>query len=146
MDDDTPDDRTPDVATAGPPTGGRIAPSGAFAPDALAGQVVLVTGASQGIGASVAMAAAAAGADVAIGCHRHTEAAEAVGARVRDAGATAEVFAADLADRAQARGLVHRTLEAFGRIDGLVNNAGIMPSSPFLETTDQEWDTVIETD
>lgn len=134
------------AAAAEPTTGGRTGPSPVFAPDALRGQVVLVTGANRGIGASIAAAAAAAGATLAVGYHHHTADAEAVRDRLRAGGATAEVFKADLADRDQARGLVNRVVEALGRVDGLVNNAGIMPTTPFLELSDEEWDAVMETD
>ena len=93
--------------------------------DALAGRVVLVTGSSRGIGAEVAVKAAAEGATVAVHYNRSAaEAAERTLARVRDAGCRRRGFAADLSDGAQAEALVGQVIEHFGRIDGLVNNAG----------------------
>lgn len=107
---------------------------------------MLVTGGNRGIGAAVAVGAAGVGADVAVGYLRgEGEAAEVV-ARVREGGGEAEAFAADLADRGQARGLVRAVEERFGRVDGLVNNAGIMPTTPFLQISDAEWDAVLATD
>jgi 3-oxoacyl-[acyl-carrier protein] reductase len=119
---------------------------GVFAPDALAGQVVLVTGGSRGIGASVAVAAAEAGADVAIAYRAGKEAADLVVEQVGKLGRSAAAFGADLGSTEQARQLVRDVEQHFGRIDGLVNNAGIMPTTPFLEISDEEWDEVLRTD
>jgi 3-oxoacyl-[acyl-carrier protein] reductase len=115
----------------------------------LAGRVVLVTGSSRGIGAEVAVKAAAEGASVAIHYHRSADGAERTLERVRAAaptGAEAEAFAADLTDGAQAEGLVRRVINRFGRLDSLVNNAGLTQVGPFLEITPAEWDAVIRTD
>jgi len=113
---------------------------------ALAGRVVLVTGSSRGIGAEVAAKAAAQGATVAVHYHRSAEGAERTLARVRGAGALGEAFGADLGDGAQARDLVARVIARFGRLDGLVNNAGRTLVGPFLETGPDAWDEVIRTD
>jgi 3-oxoacyl-[acyl-carrier protein] reductase len=118
----------------------------AFSEDALAGQLVLITGASRGIGAATARAAAAAGADIAVAYHQQQAGAEATAADVRALGRRAEIFEADLADPAAGRAMVGRVIERMGPIDGLVNNAGIMPQSPFLEISDEEWNQVIATD
>src|SRR5690242_5825827 len=118
----------------------------AFSEDALAGQLVLITGASRGIGAATAKAAAAAGADIAVAYHQQQEGAEATAAAVRELGRRAETFEADLADPAAARAMVRRVIDEMGPIDGLVNNAGIMPQTPFLEISDEEWNRVIATD
>jgi 3-oxoacyl-[acyl-carrier protein] reductase len=114
--------------------------------DALAGRVVLVTGSSRGIGAQVAILAAAEGARVAVH-HRQSE----DGARrtldaVRAAGSEGEVFDADLTDGPAAEHLVERVLARFGRLDGLVNNAGRTQVGPFLDLDPAEWDAVIRTD
>jgi 3-oxoacyl-[acyl-carrier protein] reductase len=113
---------------------------------ALAGRVVLITGSSRGIGAEVAVKAATEGAVVAI--HYRSGAAEAAATldRVRAAGSDAETFAADIADGAQAEALVERVIERFGRIDGLVNNAGLTQVGPFLDIEPADWDAVIRTD
>ena len=112
----------------------------------LADRMVLVTGSSRGIGAEVAVKAAAEGAVVAIHYQRSAEAAEQTLARVRDAGGEGATFAADIADGPQAEALVHAAIERFGRIDGLVNNAGRTLVGPFLEIEPAQWDEVIATD
>jgi 3-oxoacyl-[acyl-carrier protein] reductase len=113
---------------------------------ALAGRVVLVTGSSRGIGAEIAVKAAAEGAGVAIHYHHAAEGAARTLERAIDVGAEAEAFAADLVDGRQAEELVERVIERFGRIDGLVNNAGRTQVSPFLSIEPAEWDAVIATD
>jgi 3-oxoacyl-[acyl-carrier protein] reductase len=112
----------------------------------LEGRVVLVTGASRGIGAAIALAAAREGADVAVAYNVHAEEAERVAGEIRSLGPHAATFQADLADVSRAKAMVQRVEEHFGRIDGLVNNAGIMPESPFLEIDEAEWDLVLRTD
>ena len=118
----------------------------AFATDALAQRLVLITGASRGIGAAIARLAAAVGADIAVAYHEQHEGAEATAAAVRALGRRAEIFEADLADPVAARAMVGSVVERMGTIDGLVNNAGVMPQSPFLEISDAEWSHVIATD
>lgn len=115
-------------------------------PDALAGRVVLVTGSSRGIGAEVAVKAATAGATVAVHYHRSADGAERTLARVREAGGDGAAFGADLADGAAAEGLVGAVLDRFGRLDGLVNNAGRTQVGPFLDIAPEEWDAVLRTD
>jgi 3-oxoacyl-[acyl-carrier protein] reductase len=112
----------------------------------LTGRVVLVTGSSRGIGAEVAVKAAAEGAVVAIHYQRSAEAAEQTLARVHDAGGQGATFAADIAEGPQAEALVHAVIERFGRVDGLVNNAGRTLVGPFLEIEPAQWDEVIATD
>ena len=114
--------------------------------DALSGRVVLVTGSSRGIGASIAVKAAAEGATVAVHYFRSPDGAATTLARVREAGGDGEVFDANVADGAEAEGLVARVIERFGRLDGLVNNAGLTQVSPFLTITPDVWDAVIRTD
>jgi 3-oxoacyl-[acyl-carrier protein] reductase len=112
----------------------------------LAGRVVLVTGSSRGIGAEVAVKAAAQGATVAVHYRQAADGADRTLARIREAGADGAAFAADVADGPQAEALVAAVIERFGRVDGLVNNAGRTLVGPFLETTPAEWDEVIGTD
>lgn len=114
--------------------------------DALRDRVVLVTGSSRGIGAEVAVKAAAEGATVAVHYVRSAAGAERTLERVHDAGGRGEAFRADVADGAQAEGLVGQVIERLGRIDALVNNAGLTLVKPFLETTTAEWDSVLRTD
>lgn len=107
-------------------------------------KVALVTGASSGIGAGIAARFAAEGARVAVnyrpGSPRDRDAAEAA---VAQFGASAIAVEADVSRRDQVEAAVARVVEAFGRIDIAVNNAGIEINKPFLETTDEEWNRVL---
>lgn len=114
--------------------------------DALAGRVVLVTGSSRGIGAEVAVKAAVEGALVAVHYHRSADGAQRTLERVRNTGAEAERFAADIGVGQQAEGLVARVIDRYGRVDALVNNAGLTLVKPFLEIEPADWDEVIRTD
>jgi 3-oxoacyl-[acyl-carrier protein] reductase len=107
----------------------------------LDGRVVLVTGSSRGIGAAVARRAAAEGALVAIHHRNGEDAAERVAA---DAPGS-RIFRADLRDGDAAEGLVREVVNAFGRLDGLVNNAGMDQRGPTLDLSPDEWDAVIAT-
>lgn len=117
-----------------------------FSADALDGQVVLVTGASRGIGASIAVAAARAGADVAVGYHRDSEGAQSTVDAVQALGRKAVAFAADISDETAVFEMIGAAQERFGKIDGLVNNAGVMPESNVTEMTLAEWQHVIDVD
>lgn len=112
----------------------------------LTGRVVLVSGSSRGIGAAIAVKAASEGASVAVHYHRSADAAEDVVARAHSLGVESQAFAADIGDGRQAEGLVAAVIERFGRVDGLVNNAGRTLVGPFLLTEPAQWDEVIATD
>ncbi len=114
--------------------------------EALKDRVVLVTGSSRGIGAAIAVSAAAAGASVAVHYNSWPEGARKTVERIQAAGGRAESFAADIADGASAEALVAEVISHFGRLDGLVNNAGLTQVGPFLEITPDEWQAVIATD
>jgi 3-oxoacyl-[acyl-carrier protein] reductase len=105
-------------------------------------QAVLVTGAQQGIGAACARAFGRAGYDVAVNWLDDRAAAEAVAADIRAAGQRAELLQGSVATVPACQALVAATVAAFGRLDVLVNNAGIFPRSPFLELTEAMWDAV----
>jgi 3-oxoacyl-[acyl-carrier protein] reductase len=94
----------------------------------LRGKVALVTGASRGIGAAIARALAAEGADVAISYSASADKAEGVVRDLQGHGVKAAAFRADQADAAQVTKLVHTVAEQFGRLDILVNNAGVFAS------------------
>jgi NAD(P)-dependent dehydrogenase (short-subunit alcohol dehydrogenase family) len=108
------------------------------------GQVVLVTGAQQGIGEAMAIAFAAAGYDVAINWLDNQAAADSVAARVRDLGRRALTLQADIAKLEQIAGMVAATVRHLGRLDVLVNNAGVFPRVPFLDMTEADWDLVVD--
>jgi 3-oxoacyl-[acyl-carrier protein] reductase len=114
--------------------------------DALAGKVVLVTGSSRGIGAAVARQAAAEGAQLAVHYRTGADEAEQVVADARAAaGADARAFQADLRDGDAAERLVGQVVQTFGRLDGLVNNAGMDQRGPTLDLAPDEWEAVIAT-
>ena len=110
----------------------------------LAGQVALVTGASRGIGRAIALRLAACGATVA-GVARTLEGLEATLKEIRDAGGTAEGFAANVADSADVNRVVEAVEAKFGKIHVLVNNAGVTRDGLFLRMDDAAWDEVIDT-
>jgi 2-dehydro-3-deoxy-D-gluconate 5-dehydrogenase len=107
----------------------------------LDGKVALVTGAATGIGAAIAEALAEHGADVA--CHGNTRPADATAALVKAKNRKGVALAGDLAERATAARLVGDVLERFGRIDIVVNNAGMMRRAPAVEHSDEDWDAVL---
>lgn len=112
----------------------------------LAGRRILITGASRGIGKAAALAAAREGADLAIAYHTEEDRAQAVADEVRALGREAQIFAGDVSNFAEAQAMVRRAERDLGGIDGLVNNAGVMPQSPFLECSEEEWNLVLRTD
>lgn len=108
----------------------------------LSGKVALVTGANTGIGQGIALALAAAGADVAaVG---RTPAEETV-AKVRALGRRAQIVSADLSSIAPVQRVVGETLEKLGGLDILVNNAGIIRRADSVDFTEADWDAVIDT-
>lgn len=104
-------------------------------------QVVLVTGAAQGIGRALALAFAREGAD--IGVNDQTQAAGEAVAEILDSGRRAVSAVGDVGDPDGATAAVEATVGAFGRVDVLVNNAGIYPNTPLLELPVAEWDEVL---
>ncbi len=109
----------------------------------LEGTVALVTGASSGIGAAAATALAAQGAAVALAARR-TDRLEAVAAGIRDQGGTALVLESDITDERQAAGAVERTVSELGRLDTLINNAGVMLLGPAADAPLTEWQQMVE--
>ncbi len=108
------------------------------------GRNVIVTGGSQGIGKAVAERFAAEGADVLV-TGRRPDALEAVVAGIQSAGGSAWAYRADVSLPEDVRGSVAAAAERWGRIDVLVNNAGIGEEVPFLEIELESWDRVLNT-
>jgi 2-deoxy-D-gluconate 3-dehydrogenase len=108
----------------------------------LAGKAALVTGANTGIGQAIAVALAEAGADVALA--GRSEPSETL-ARVRAAGRKAVSVKADLSSTGPIRLVVDETLAELGRIDVLVNNAGIIRRNDLLRFSEEDWDAVMDT-
>lgn len=109
----------------------------------LEGRGAIVTGASRGIGRAIAERFAAEGASVLIDYHTDAVAAEAVAAGIVARGGRAVPCQADVSTAAGAATLVRVARDAFGRVDVLVNNAGVHVAKPFLETTEEDWERTI---
>jgi len=109
----------------------------------LSGKAVAITGASSGIGEATALALARAGASVALGARRKDRI-DALAARIEDEGGTAVALAVDVTDEGQARAFVETAAERFGRLDSLVNNAGVMLLGPVEQADSEQWRTMID--
>ena len=107
--------------------------------------VVLITGASRGIGAACARAFAQAGFNVAVNCNRSKENAESLARELRDLGVSAVAVQADVSDSASVRGMFDYVKANLGSVDVLVNNAGISHVGLLTEMTDGDWDTLLHT-
>jgi NADP-dependent 3-hydroxy acid dehydrogenase YdfG len=108
----------------------------------LTGTVALVTGASSGIGEATALELAQRGAAVAI-CARRTDPLQALAAKISDAGGEVVAIEADVSSQEQAQALVEQTVSELGRLDTLVNNAGVMLLGPVLDAPLEEWERMI---
>jgi len=116
-----------------------------FRPDAFAGQRVLVTGGSRGIGRAITLAFARLGAEVFF-CYRSDRAAAQAVLREAEAeGLRVQGYQTDVTDQRAVQQLVADVQTAAGRIDVLVNNASFFPSAAVLEMTAEEWDTALRT-
>ena len=107
----------------------------------LEGRVALVTGATRGMGAAIAVGLAEAGADVAV--HGNTRSPDETCARVRAHGRRALAVTGDLADPATPERLVRETIAGLGGLDVLVNNAGTIRRAPAADTSDEDWLAVV---
>jgi NADP-dependent 3-hydroxy acid dehydrogenase YdfG len=109
----------------------------------LEGTVALITGASSGIGEATAIMLAEHGASVAVAARRKDRLDELV-KRIEDAGGTALAIESDVTDRAQAEATVERTVEALGRIDTLLNNAGVMLLGMTERQDVDDWERMVD--
>ena len=108
----------------------------------LAGKVALVTGGGRGIGEAICVAYGAEGAAVAV-ADRDTEGARRVVERIRSAGGTASAVEVDVARSDSVDAMVRSVLGEHGRIDVLVNNAGVRTIKGFLEHTEEDWNRML---
>jgi 3-oxoacyl-[acyl-carrier protein] reductase len=113
---------------------------------ALSDQVAIVTGGSRGIGKAISLRLAAGGAKVLINYARNEEAAKAVQAEIEAAGGTCLLQQGDVADPATAEALIKTATDAWGRIDVVVNNAGITRDGLLVRMKDEDWNMVLHTD
>ena len=111
--------------------------------NSLEGTVALVTGASSGIGEATARALAAQGAKVAVAARR-LERLERLASELGGAGHTALAIESDISDQAQAIAAVDRTVDELGRLDIVVNNAGVMLLGPIEDAPTEEWERMID--
>ena len=107
-----------------------------------AGKVAVVTGGSKGIGRATALMLAAEGAKVLI-CSRHLEAAQSVVSEILAAGGEGAALQADMGRRSDAEGLIQASIERFGRLDILVNNAAITKDGLVVRMKEEDWDAVL---
>ncbi len=111
----------------------------------LQNKIALVTGAGRGIGRDIALRLADEGADVVVNYASSQAGAEEIATRIQAMGRRAITAQANIARREAVEAMFDRLMEAFGRIDILVNNSGVDPIIPFLDMTDEQWDRVIDT-
>jgi NADP-dependent 3-hydroxy acid dehydrogenase YdfG len=106
-------------------------------------KVILITGASSGIGEGLARELGGAGARVLLGARR-VERVEAVAAEIRAAGGVAEARMLDVTNRTSMSDFVQSAVTLWGRVDVIINNAGIMPLSPLAAVKQDEWERMVD--
>lgn len=111
----------------------------------LHGMAALVTGASGGVGSGIARQFAAAGADVVLHYHTSRAPADALADELTSTGARVVTARADITDPEQCETLIAAAVEAFGRLDALVNNSGVQPVQPLPGMTVSDWRAVLDT-
>ena len=109
----------------------------------LDGKSAIVTGASRGIGRSIALEYARHGASLVLNASRTSDALTETAAVIRDMGGSCETVPGSVTEQATARALVETAVEAFGKLDILINNAGIVRDKPLVMMSEKEFDEVI---
>jgi NADP-dependent 3-hydroxy acid dehydrogenase YdfG len=109
----------------------------------ISGKVVVITGASSGLGEATARHLGALGATIVLGARR-LDRIEAIAQDLQSAGGRALAIATDVTDASQVKALVDAAVERFGRVDVMINNAGLMPNSPIERLKIADWDQVID--
>jgi len=110
----------------------------------LEGKVAIVTGGGTGIGRSIALEFARAGADVVVGSRKLANL-EKVATEIKALGRRSLAVPADITKKADVDNLVQKVLDEFGKIDILVNDAGVNTGASFLEHSEEEWDAILDT-
>jgi len=111
--------------------------------DNIVGKVVVITGASSGLGDAAARRLAALGAPIVLGARRRDRL-EALAGELTRKGAKATAVVTDVTERAQVQRLVDAAVTHYGRVDVMINNAGLMPQSPLGRLKTSEWDRMID--
>ena len=112
----------------------------------LAGHVALVTGSGRGIGKAIALKLASMGANIAVNYNASESLAHDVVGEIQGLGVESAAFRADVSKTEQVEAMMTGAIESFGKVDILVNNSGIIRDKLLLRMTDEDWDTVIDTD
>ena len=113
--------------------------------DRVKDKIALVTGGTRGIGLAISMALAEEGANVALNYLNDNDSANSAVEQIRKLGRDAHSFQADTSNSGQVKKMVDDVLDNFGRIDILINNAGVLRRTPFLDISESEWDMILDT-
>ncbi|HEX7904501.1 MAG TPA: SDR family oxidoreductase [Chitinophagaceae bacterium] len=108
------------------------------------GKVIVITGGSSGIGESIALHLASLGGIISLGARRKDRL-DAIVQKIKEAGGRAEAFITDVTKKEEVQSLVQNTVKIYGKVDVMINNAGIMPLSRLEELQYDEWDKMIDT-
>ena len=111
----------------------------------LSGNVAVITGSGSGMGQGIASRLSEAGASIVVHFYSHHRSAEKFAFQIRNTGGNAIILQADLTKRVEVTSLFNQAKNHFGKVDILINNAGIYPVSHALETSEEEWDAVLDT-